>query len=439
MKYIKKYESFKNQNLEPVNEEFLGKLIGGMKELFKKAKERINKTKGGKEIEAIYQKYITKIHDELKKSTNIDLNIAAAATGVPAPAAGATASAPAAPGAKPAPGATASESFSYSKSEKIFEADDPNTKIAVDALKAKKNIMDQIVQKLKAMAQKEMDAVLAKFGGATGNPQLNIILQTKKDQFDLDYLNAQIAYLDAAGDKSMIADITKRRDIVAKKIDAEMKDFDAAKVIQYEVGEEVIYLLKGKKPEEYDKKKKPEDQKAIVGVHKIVEIDGDNFTLEDEKGEPTIKKIGKEIMGKVAAAAGEEEYKVGDFVIHLKEGKKKEEYDALSDEEKKDLNGEKTKAIVGVHKIEKIEGDKYTFKDSKGNDFTKTKEEILAKSEAVKVEGQEELQKKLTDMKSKPEELKKVSSYVDFISKPENATKVAEIEKIIGGGEEGQK
>ena len=39
-----------------------------------------------------------------------------------------------------------------------------------------------------------------------------------------------------------------------------------------------------------------------------------------------------------------------------------------------------------------------------------------------------------------PDNIKKVSSYVDFIGKEENKVKVEEIEKIIGGGgqEEGQ-
>ena len=41
MKYIKKYEAFKNENSEPVNEEFLGKLIGGIKNLIKKGQERM--------------------------------------------------------------------------------------------------------------------------------------------------------------------------------------------------------------------------------------------------------------------------------------------------------------------------------------------------------------------------------------------------------------
>ena len=69
MKYIKTFESHRNSKSvetdKPVNEEFfgaLGKMIGN---LFKKAKERINKTKGGKEIEVIYQKYVDMIGKEL--------------------------------------------------------------------------------------------------------------------------------------------------------------------------------------------------------------------------------------------------------------------------------------------------------------------------------------------------------------------------------------
>jgi hypothetical protein len=410
MKYIKKYESFKKQNSEPVNEEFLGKLIGGIKGLFKKAQERTNKAEGGKEVEVIYQKYLTMITSELAKTAQIDLNVMAASKGdLPA-----------------ADGAT---------------TNDANAKLAVDTLKKKKAVMDQIVQKIKAMALKEMDAVLVKFKGAAANPQLKIIIDTKKDQFEMDYLNAQIAYLDKAGDKTMVAAISKERDALSKSIEDDFKDFDTAKAVTYAVGDEVIYLLQDKKPEEYDKTKKPEDQKAIVGVHKIAELDGDNFTLEDEKGEPTIKKTGKEIMGKVEGGEPAEEYKVGDSVIHLKKDKEKTEWDALTDEEKKDPNGEKAKEIVGVHKIEKIDGDNFTFKDSKGVDFIKTKADILGKAEGTApVEGQEDLQKKLGEMKSKPEELKKVSKYVDFMSDEKNAAKVEEIEKIIGEGgqEEGQ-
>ncbi len=404
MKYIKRYESFKNT--EPVNEEFLGKLIGGIKNLIKKGQERINKTKGGKEIEVIYQKYLTMITSELAKTAQIDLNIAAASKGdMPA-----------------APGAT---------------TNDANAKLAADTLKKKKAIMDQIVKKIKANALKEMDGVLKKFGGAAANPQLNLLIDAKKDQFEMDYLNAQIAYLDKAGDKTMVATISKERDALSKKIEDDFKEFDTAKAVTYEVGDQVIYLLKDKTPEQYDKTKKPEDQKDIVGVHKIAELDGDNFTLEDENGKPTIKKTGKEIMGKVEGAEGAGEYKVGDVVIYLKKDKKKEEFDALTDEEKKNPTEGKAAEIVGVKKIEKLEGDKVTFLDKDGKPtIIKTLAEIIGKSEGEQAQGQEDLVKKLGELKSKkPEDIKKVSSYVDFMSDEKNADKVAEIEKIIGEGE----
>ena len=406
MKYIKKYESFKNQNSEPVNEEFLGKLIGGIKNLFKKGQERVNKAKGGKEIEVIYQKYLTMITSELAKTAQIDLNVMAASKGdLPA-----------------APGAT---------------TNDANAKLAVDTLKKKKTIMDQIVQKIKATALKEMDAVLTKFGGAAANPQLKIIIDTKKDQFEMDYLNAQIAYLDKAGDKTMVATISKDRDALSKKIEDEFADFDTAKAVTYAVGDEVIYLLKDKKPEEYDKAKKPEDQKAVVGVHKIAELDGDNFTLEDEKGEPTIKKTGKEIMGKVEGSKPAEEYKIGDNVIYKRGKFNEESWKKITDDDKKKPNEGPMKDLIdkeeiGIKKISKIEGDKVSFEEA---DFTKTMADILGKVEG-QVEGEEDLQKKLGDLKDKPEELKKVSKYVDFMSDEKNKAKAAEIEKIIGEGEE---
>ena len=408
MKYIKKYESFKNQNSEPVNEEFLGKLIGGIKNLFKKGQERANKAKGGKEIEVIYQKYLTMITSELAKTAQIDLNVMAASKGDLPAAVGAT-------------------------------TNDANAKLAVDTLKKKKAIMDQIVQKIKATALKEMDAILTKFGGAAANPQLKIIIDTKKDQFEMDYLNAQIAYLDKAGDKTMVAQISKDRDALSKKIEDEFADFDTAKAVTYAVGDEVIYLLKDKKPEEYDKTKKPEDQKAVVGVHKIAELDGDNFKLEDEKGEPTIKKTGKEIMGKVEGGEPAEEYKVGDSVIYKRGKFNEESWKKITDDDKKKPNEGPMKDLqdkeeIGIKKISKIEGDKVSFEDA---DFTKTMADILGKTEGgVQEEGEEDLQKKLGELKSKPEELKKVSKYVDFMSDEKNKAKVEEIEKIIGEGEE---
>ena len=282
MRYIKKYESFKDENSEPVNEEFLGKLIGGIKNMFKKSQERTNKAKGGKEVEVIYQKYLTMITTELAKTAQIDLNVAAASKGDLPAAAGAT-------------------------------TNDANAKLAVDTLKKKKAVMDQIVQKIKAMALKEMDAVLTKFGGASANPQLKIIIDTKKDQFEMDYLNAQIGYLDKAGDKTMVAAISKDRDALSKKIEGEFKDFDTAKAVIYEVGNTVVYKRDKFKDneDEWEKitdedKKKPNEgpmkvlqDKEIIAIKNISKIEGDKVSFEDAdftktKGDILMKVAGDE-------------------------------------------------------------------------------------------------------------------------------------------------
>ena len=117
-----------------------------------------------------------------------------------------------------------------------------------------------------------------------------------------------------------------------------------------------------------------------------------------------------------------------------------DEWDKITDDEKKKPNEGKMKflfdqEIVGMKKISKIEGDKISFEDA---DFTKTMADILMKTEEVKAEGQEDLVKKLGDLKTKkPEDIKKVGSFVDFISDEANKDKVAEIEKIMGAGAEG--
>ena len=139
-------------------------------------------------------------------------------------------------------------------------------------------------------------------------------------------------------------------------------------------------------------------------------------------------------MGKVEAEKSEE-YKVGDTVMYLLQDKTKQDFDELSDEEKKNPTTEVGGKIVGTKKIEKIDGDNITFLDKENMEFTKTMSDIMGKSEGgEKVDGQEDLVKKLGDMKtSKPDDIKKVSSYVDFISDEKNASKIEEIDKIISG------
>ena len=134
------------------------------------------------------------------------------------------------------------------------------------------------------------------------------------------------------------------------------------------------------------------------------------------------------------------EYKVGDNVVYKRDkfdtNGSKAKWEALTDDEKKKTNEGKMKELqtdgIGIKKISKIEGDKISFEDT---DFTKTMGDLLMKLD-VEAEGQEDLVKKLGDLKTKkPEDIKKVGTYVDFISDEANKDKVAEIDKIMGGGE----
>jgi hypothetical protein len=392
MKYIKTFESHRSSKItktdKPINEEFFGALGRMIGNLFKKAKERINKTKGGIEVETIYQKYLDMISKELSKTAKVDLNLTAAAKNNENPKADTSekpkaeekpeAGAPAAtPAVEPA-----KESFSIKGLNKINEADEVDVKTAVNQLKTKKGVLDQIVKKLKDMAIKQMDAVLKKYGGASSNPQLDIIITSKKDQFELDYLNAQINYLEKSGDKVESAAIAKKRDAIAKKIEADFKDFDTKKPVTYKEGDEVIYLLQGKKKEEYKADKKPEEQSDIVGVNKISKIEGDKFTLLDKEEKPTIVKTGAEIVGKLGGTEGTTpEYKVGDTVIFTRKGFDKKQWDAIKEEDRNPENEAVKKMItdglINSNKIEKVEGDVLSFKNAKGTIYTKNKQTIL--------------------------------------------------------------
>ena len=157
-------------------------------------------------------------------------------------------------------------------------------------------------------------------------------------------------------------------------------------------------------------------------------ITGDELDKNLEAKKITFTGTGE---GEVAA-----DYKVGDTVVYKREKFVQEEWDKITDDEKKKPNEGKMKELqaeqIGIKKISKIEGDKISFE---GADFTKTMADLIMKSE-VEAEGQEDLVKKLGELKTKsPENIKKVGSYVDFISDEANKDKVAEIDKIIGGGE----
>lgn len=81
--------------------------------------------------------------------------------------------------------------------------------------------------------------------------------------------------------------------------------------------------------------------------------------------------------------------------------------------------------------IIKMEDDTLTFQDQEGKEFTKLKSEVVKVKEEAEQGKPEDITTKLKAIKDKPEDLKKVDSYLDFISKEENRDKIEEIEKII--------
>lgn len=74
------------------------------------------------------------------------------------------------------------------------------------------------------------------------------------------------------------------------------------------------------------------------------------------------------------------EFKVGDKVIYVYKDKSIDDWMDLSDEERKKPEEKPASDIVGVKKIEKIEGDKLFFTDKNGKEFSKNKGDIINKT-----------------------------------------------------------
>ena len=134
------------------------------------------------------------------------------------------------------------------------------------------------------------------------------------------------------------------------------------------------------------------------------------------------------------AASTATDYKIGEELIYLRKGQQKTAWDALTDEQKKvPTTDEVAKKIVNVKKVDKIEGDKFTFTGKDGKQIVKTSAEIVGKIEVPVVEGEEEkkLQTDLGELKKDPEQIKRVAKFVDFIKT--KADKLPEVDKLLGG------
>jgi hypothetical protein len=223
------YSEFSNQQKMDLNEG----LWDLAKKLFGKARDAINKTKGGQDVEKIYKKYLDIINSEFKKQADIELNMGAEAL--------LNATAPkkesvlikeaetAAAGDAPAGTAPAPDPAKPGEAQPA--------KFSSENLKKKMQLLTKILDTYKAKALKEMDQVLVKYGGAEKNPSLATIITNKKDQFQLDFLNAQMAALTTAGDTTAVNKIATERDKLAKELETKWNNIQNVTKFTIEVGD----------------------------------------------------------------------------------------------------------------------------------------------------------------------------------------------------------
>jgi hypothetical protein len=235
---------------EMINEQMLNEgLFDFLSKMFNKVKASINKTKGGKEIEAIYQKYLDLIEKEFQKKIGVTLHLGGEdfiQQNKPNQQVGQQPNQPNQPNQQ---GKATNSSYSFLGSDKVYEAEaatdapvekpvaqveqgkggvggdekkpeeDQNVKLTTDALKKKQQAIQNIINFYQTKALKEMDLVLQKMGGAEKNPKLKTIIDNKKEQFRLDFLNAEIKALEAGGDKTTANKYAIERNKLAKDLD----------------------------------------------------------------------------------------------------------------------------------------------------------------------------------------------------------------------------
>lgn len=364
MKFIRTYESFKSSKKEKsLNEEFLGGMFGN---LFKKIKGYIDKTKGGKEVEEIYQKYRTAIEEDIKKQANITLQLDVIKQAEedeknknvkPEDAAKISTE----DSTEDSTEEEKKESlFNYSYSEKIFE----DEKVSKDLLTKKEGLIDQIIKKNTDLALKEMEDILKKYGGSSANPALASIIKSKKSQFEIDVLTAQMRALEDAaksGDdkdsQDEAAKLRKEIDEKSKISEQELEKGMEVKPVEYNDGDEVVYLKQDKTMDQWNSlsdedKKNPSEGKAseFVSVGKIQKKDGDNFTIEYGDEGKTTDKTSSEIISKNQVDKNEEAKKAAESLGKIKDDADKmktvaELADMLQDDSKKDKVDEIKKII----------------------------------------------------------------------------------------------
>jgi len=131
-------------------------------------------------------------------------------------------------------------------------------------------------------------------------------------------------------------------------------------------------------------------------------------------------------------------------VMYLLKDKTKEDWNKLTDDQKKKPNEAPGNGVVGVKPIVNLNDqnkpDSVVFNDKDGKPtIKKSYTEILGPAEGVEEQRSEEAKQAaeaLGKIKQDPDKMKKVANFAQFLQNDANKDKIAEIEKILGGGQQ---
>lgn len=215
---MKKYNEFIDSN-EQLNEG----IFDFLKKMWNKAAAHIRKIKGGKEVDAIFTKYLGIINAEIQKKANVTLQLGGeekitkesiilrydqflneeAETDM-----------------------EPDVEISEEDKKKVQQSGEKDKQMDAKTLKEKEKIIEQIINLYKDKALKEMEQVLKKQGGAEKNPKLKIIIDNKIHEFNLKFLEAKVKFLEKSGDKAAMNKVAAERDKKAKELENMWKQLD---------------------------------------------------------------------------------------------------------------------------------------------------------------------------------------------------------------------
>lgn len=410
MRYIKKYDKFKDSS---VNEEFIGAMLKALGGLIKKAFQNLRDS---------WKKWNTE--DEAKKGISSQLDIIAK---------------------------NCTDSINKAENKAAIEEAKTAFNNEINAL------TQQLLKDLQAIKEEagegKKDILLAVAASIsklsnlinaakTGNIAKQIAtFQTQKDlandekkliakqkPLEIQIINNSIAEI-----KKIFTDPVKFKQIMDEYKEAN-KIENSKPSEEYKVGDSVIYKRDKFEEEDWSKitdedKKKPNEgaMKELqdgeqIGIKKIKEIKGEDVTFEDAD---FTKKL-SDLLGKVEGVENNAkvEYKAGDNVIYKREKFNEESWKKITEEDKKKPNEGPMKDLQDGEEIgiKNLKSDVKEPNNPEGivefEGFNKKVSDLLGKieGEIAKVDGQVELQKNLAELKAKkPDAITNIKNYSDFL------------------------